>query len=137
MNDFELFFLQYAKNKRKVFCPQTTQINADAEKNSSSACLCEVCGQVWIRLRLAALGLLVSGCSVIVERSLVAPKPPWRRRRKTRKNRKNRKIDFCPFFNWNLLLLNPFQQKQAVGILRLLRKNCAWVYGGEGVNESS
>jgi hypothetical protein len=38
MNDFELFFLQNAKNKRKAFCPQTTQMNADAEENSSSAC---------------------------------------------------------------------------------------------------
>jgi hypothetical protein len=120
MNDFELFFLHNAKNKRKVFCPQTTQVSADAQKNSSSASLCMFCGQVRIRLQLAALGLPFSGCFIIVERSLVAPKPPWRRRRKTRKNRK---IGFCPFFNWNMLPLNPFQKKPAMGILRIIRRN--------------
>jgi hypothetical protein len=52
--------------------------------------------------------------------------------KRIRKNRNNRKIGFCPFFDWNPLRSNLFQPKMAAGILRILRKNYAWMYGGRG-----
>ena len=65
---------------------------------------------------------------------VIKSKKKKKRIMETVKNRNNRKMNTCSVFDCNLLSANLFQPKIPRGILRIIRKNFAWVYGGRRHN---